>query len=133
MRIINLLLVTVYCLMACLLFACAHQNIYEQIPHIGDKMPCDADPESGRIISSAQISSGCYKDIDGIKFYFAPGSSFVSANDSIFYISTNDPKFKTPEGIHVGSTWKDVKEIVGGELDWKSGCMSSKQSGRTWL
>ncbi len=80
-----------------------------KIPRLGQKMPCVPNPSVAYVIKSAQTAEGCELSISGIVFFFA-----TTNGKSISYISTKDPRFKTPEGIGVGNTLADVLAAKGG-------------------
>jgi len=87
------------------LYSCTMRSPYQSnnCPTIGQKMPCTPTPSVLYAISSADFAPGCETILFGIKFFLA-----TNDGERICYISTQDPKFKTPEGIHVGDTLKDV-------------------------
>jgi len=87
-----------------LLSACENtHNTVDRLGDLGDPMPCT--PESGKryVIAAAQISPGCETVVGGITYFFAedPGHK-------VRYIAVQDPTFRTPEGISVGSSLADV-------------------------
>jgi hypothetical protein len=80
-------------------------------PKVGDVMPCAFSESIHYAISSSQFVYGCEYIFNGINY-------FVGTIDKshISYISTTDTLFKSPEGIHVGSTHKDVLKKGGSEI-----------------
>jgi GH43 family beta-xylosidase len=75
------------------------------MPDIGDKIEVvPEDPIQGLIIRSSQILPFIERTYDGIDYYIA----FTEEEHRIEYISTTDTRYRTIEGIAVGSTLQDV-------------------------
>ena len=86
----------------------AEATVVDSVPEIGNVMPCLPDPSRLTVISSAAMASGCEVLWNGIEF-------FVATEDlgSIGYISVNDYRFVTDEGVHVGTSVADVAALGG--------------------
>jgi hypothetical protein len=80
-----------------------------RLPKLGQKMPCVPDASKQYAIAQAQLAEGCEAIISDITYFFG-----TTDHKTIAYISTRDPKFRTPEGIHVGNTLIDVLSVNGG-------------------
>ena len=90
------------------LFGCAIPNA---APNIGDRHVIQ---KQGFSMMSASAQTYPYEDV-----YFAGIKYGVGVNDAgrIAYLTTSDSKFKTPEGISVGSPLEDVLR-VGAAAPW---------------
>jgi hypothetical protein len=89
-------------LVAILVVGCASDA---SIPDLGEKL--DLPPNSELlVVAAAQMMPHQEMFLAGIKFE-------VAANEKhrIAYISTHDPKFRTPEGLTVGSTLAQVLAV----------------------
>ena len=71
-------------------------------------MPCVPDASKRYGITQADLAEGCEAIISDITFFFA-----TTDHKTVSYISTTDPKFRTTEGIHIGSTLIDVLSVNG--------------------
>ncbi len=98
-------------------FAKAQEPNVPRFPRIGDRMPCVYHTDSLTAISPSQFAVGCTATTSGIRFFLATIDSV-----KVSYVSTKDPMFKTSEGIHVGSNWKDVESVgesnISEEASW---------------
>ncbi len=85
-----------------LLIALLGCNLPNAVPNLGDHYQIQK-PGMSMMVASAQTWP--YEDAyySGIKFGIG-----VNRQDRIAYVVTHDAKFKTPEGIFVGSTLEDV-------------------------
>jgi hypothetical protein len=71
-------------------------------------MPCR--PEGQQlVIASAQMSPVCTTRSHDIEFT-------VAGHGKVQFVETRDPRFLTPEGIHVGSTLNDVRAVGGSQI-----------------
>ena len=91
------------------LFILISVNIYAQydIPQVGDPLPCAAVDSIRWLISSSQFAKGCYKTYNNIEFFFASEDG-----KKIFFISTSDSNFVTPEGFKVGNSFTEINSKV---------------------
>ncbi len=80
-------------------------------PKVGDPMPCAFPDSISYGISSAQFAYGCKFTFDRIRYFVA-----TTDKSRIAYVSTQDTSFRSPEGIHIGSTYQDVRRIGGTEI-----------------
>src|SRR5471030_1217772 len=78
------------------------------VPQLGSRMPCRAEGQQ-LVIASAQMSPACTTRSHDIEFT-------VAGRREIEFVETRDPRFLTPEGIHVGSTLNDVRAAGGSQL-----------------
>src|SRR6185436_11530836 len=93
-------------------WSCSHSTsaMLSNVTTLGNRMPCESS-DIVFLIAASQTAPGCHTNINGIQFLFA-----TMDGRTINYLSTNDSQFQTPEGIHVGSTEREVGSVQGGKI-----------------
>jgi hypothetical protein len=81
------------------------------VPQLGMRMPCKPKAGAEYVIASAQTSPGCSAVVAGTEFFFG-----TADKRSVAFVSTSDRKFRTPEGVAVGSTLSEVLSKGGGPV-----------------
>ena len=83
------------------LLGCRDQN--ELAPRLGDPLDCAPSHDTMFAISPAQFVKGCSISKSGVKY-------FVGSIDgkTIDFVSTQDSNFRTPEGVRLGSSIREV-------------------------
>ena len=91
-----------------LLFSCRSTEI-----EIGNPLPEDAKKIESELIMTSPSSFDVKYQIkrNGIKFNLG-----VNDKNTIKYIGTNDPKFKTEEAVSVGDTYDYVRKLTDNEV-----------------
>lgn len=77
-------------------------------PQLGDNVRCVLSDTSRFAISRSQFAKGCYTSISAVRFFIGTIDEKV-----IDFVSTQDLSFRTPEGIHVGCSLRDVLAVGG--------------------
>ena len=75
---------------------------------LGHRLPRDAKLVAGTMLltSPGQVRDVYAVQRDGVDFLVCPDSS-----RRITHIRTTDPAFRTPEGVHVGSSLKEIRAV----------------------
>jgi hypothetical protein len=85
-------------------------------PELGMKLPFNRRLTTLLMTGSARLEPAYDVEHHGLEFTVCPYRDML-----IHYVSTNDPRFITSEGIAVGESLKRVLEISKGELITESG------------
>jgi hypothetical protein len=106
------------CLLGMLVLGCSHitqrqrqGDVAGKVPRLGESMPAGASvvavEHKGRQLCTHWIRAG------GVRYNFD-----VSCGASIVvYVQTDDPHFRTPEGIAVGDLFRKARSINGSMMD----------------
>src|ERR1700686_40728 len=84
-------------------------------PEIGKRISVPATAEIGRCMSSSGQLDKCFRGtVDGIKYTVAFRRRGLRGN-VVTYVHTDDPAFKSPDGLHVGDAFaiEKVEAVVG--------------------
>ena len=93
-----------------------HFYAQNNIPSIGDPMPCAVVDSVQWLITSGQFAKGCYKTFNNINFFFATIES-----NTISFISTTDSNFVTPEGFKVGDCYNKIIPYLKSDIIYEPG------------
>src|SRR5882724_4617678 len=69
-----------------------------RVPNLGDEMPCEPQAQYRLLISSAETAPSCLAWFNGVAFEVAGAQG-----SKVIYVAIDDPRYRTPEGIHPGS------------------------------
>jgi len=80
----------------------------DRVPSLGDRVQCELKENGMLIVSSAQIAHTCDVFVNAVTFTL--GST---DGEHVSYISVDNPRFRTPEGVSVDSTFDQVMAAGG--------------------
>jgi hypothetical protein len=79
----------------------------ERAPQLGERMPCTPGP-AHLVTAAAQTYPSCEFAVDRLKFDLAADPS-----GQVVFIACHDPAFRTPDGIRIGSSLREVLSSGG--------------------
>lgn len=98
------------------LLLCVQFYAQNNILKIGEPIPCVVVDSVRWLISSGQLAKGCYKSFNNIDFFFA-----TIDEKTIFFISTKDSNFVTPEGFKIGDCYKIINSKSKSDIIYEPG------------
>lgn len=95
-------------------------------PEMGKPLPFHAKPHFLTTVTSSHMVDAYYIRVD--KILYTVG---VERDGSVSLLTTSDPLFRTPEGLHTGSTVDDVRAAGATSFDYENGfgCSAKLPSG----
>jgi hypothetical protein len=98
----------------------------DALPAIGQPLPFQAEPSFLTLVAASQMDFAHQIQVGGIVYTVA-----VDKEGRVSYLSTSDPSFRTPEGLHVGNDVDEVRAAGGTDFGYEhmAGCSARLPSG----
>jgi len=96
------------------------------VPEIGKPLPFKADPQYEITMSTSRTDAAYFIRVGEIEYSLA-----VDDKGLVSYLSTSHPQFRTPEGLHIGSSLDEARAAGAGEFAPEHGwaCFAKLPSG----
>jgi hypothetical protein len=96
------------------------------LPAIGQPLPFQAESSTLTLVAASQMDFSHLVQVGGIVYTVA-----VDKEGRVSYVSTSDPSFRTPEGLHVGNDVDEVRAAGGTDFAYEhiAGCSARLPSG----